>query len=446
MKFKLFLFLLIVSSSGIFAKKTLTLSDAISISLNRNTALLKGSNSLGTSRANIKNAYGQFLPSLGFSGDYNWQRVHDNGGAKLVDQFGQLQTLPAYTQTASTYSLGIGGQVTLFNGLANLNQYKKSKEDLSSAKLSLERSREDVAFQAISYYYDILNAEELLKAKEENLKYNQSLLQSLIAKKELGSLTEADVLAQRVQAGNAELGLIQQKNSAEIAKTNLLNFLGLDVLEEYEFEDPTKADSSLDSRGIMSGYTDIKSLAEAAVEKRADYKSQQSLIKSSKLALDSYKGDYYPSLKGNYSYGTNSSAFGDLFSRTSFSVGLNLSVPIFTNYSSETQTEIGKIQIMNNEEDLRALERQIRSEVKQGVLNLNTASAQLDVSGKTVTSALENRTLAYEKYKIGSGTLLDVQQADKNYIQALTDRINARFEFLRLSEKLKNYLGELNIL
>ena len=58
---------------------------------------------------------------------------------------------------------------------------------------------------------------------------------------------------------------------------------------------------------------------------------------------------------------------------------------------------------------------------------------------------MENRRVNHERYNLGSGTILDVLQSDKDYTQALTDNISAKFEYYQNRDKLLNALGKLEI-
>jgi outer membrane protein len=105
---------------------------------------------------------------------------------------------------------------------------------------------------------------------------------------------------------------------------------------------------------------------------------------------------------------------------------------------------MAKIQAENANEDLLSLKRQIKIEIKQGYLNLVAAIKQLDVSIEKVKSASENRKANIAKYNLGSGTILNLLQADRDYTQALNDRINAKYQFYKLRDQLINSLGKLN--
>ena len=117
---------------------------------------------------------------------------------------------------------------------------------------------------------------------------------------------------------------------------------------------------------------------------------------------------------------------------------------IFSNFNTENRIQIAEINSKNVEEDLLALERLIKIQVKQGYLDFQAAKKAVDVSTKNLTSAEENRRVNYERYNLGSGTILDVLQADRDYTDAIRNKIDVTFEFYRLKDRLTNFLGKLN--
>ena len=75
MKKYLFVMLMVVLSLNTFAQTKITLDESIKIALQRNSSLIKAKNGLDANQSQIKNSYGEFLPSLGVNGSWNWQKV-----------------------------------------------------------------------------------------------------------------------------------------------------------------------------------------------------------------------------------------------------------------------------------------------------------------------------------------------------------------------------------
>ncbi len=424
------------------AQKKLTLDEAISIALQRNSSLIKAKNNLKGSEASVKSAFGDLLPNLSVSGSWNWNRTIDDGGNQL-DFFGNEIFIPSSKIDTRNYNIRAGGSWTLFDGLSNFANISKQKKGYRSAKYALDKQKQDIVLQTTKLYYSVLSARELLKVREDNLQYNKKLFEEINERSNLGAVTIADVYAQKVALGNAQLALIQAQNAYESAVNNLLNFLALDILDEYTFIDPFPGELE-DAEKFMNDFLDIEQMVEEALENRPDYRSQQLAYQSKMEDITIAKSGFLPRLSGNFGFSTSATRREELFSRRIYNVGLTLSIPIFTNFKTETQIQFAEIAVKNAREDLSALERQIKIEIKQGYLDLIAAKKQLDVSLENVKYAIENRKISKERYNLGAGKILDVLQADKDYTQAIRDKIAAEYEFYRLKDNLMNALGKLD--
>ena len=426
-----------------FSQTKLTLDDAIKIALQGNSALVKAKYNLENSQAAVKSAYGNLLPNLGASAGWNWGRVEDPGGTQL-DALGNPYTIPPTSTETRNYTVGIGGSVTLFDGLANIANIKSAKMNNESAELSIDKFKKDIVQQTTILYYTILKNKALLRVRKENYKYNKKLLETITEKNKLGSVPVADLYAQQVQAGGAEVEMIKAENAVDAAQNNLINYLALDVLKDYDFV--SKIDS-VDENNIHyyeKEFTDISQMVDYALANRSDYLSQEKTLQSAGEGITIAQGGFWPRLTGGYNYSTSSVTVGNLFDRKVLGVNLNLSFPIFSNFNTETAVQFAKVKELSADEDLRALKRQIKIEIKQGFLDFKAVSKALEVAVKTVVSAGENRRIQYERYSLGSGTFLDVLQSDRDYQNALSLRIEAEFNFHSVREALLNSIGKLD--
>lgn len=425
-----------------FAQTDLSLEEAIQIALQRNSALVKSKNLLVGNEASVKSAYGNLIPSLGIQSNWAWRRIEDVGGTQ-IDNIGNPYEAPPTNVETRDYSVGAGGSVVLFDGLANYANISSAKRDHEAAELNIDKFKRDIVQNTTILYYSILKSKALLKVREENFKYNQKLLETISEKNRLGFAPIADLYAQQVQTGGAEVEMIKAKNEVDITQNTLIDYLSLDVLNEYNFISriDTVDASNLEQYG--SEFDNVKSMVEYAIQYRTDYQGQQRTVESADKGITIAKGGFWPSLRGGYGYSTSAVSVESLFDRRVWSVNLGLDLPLFSNFNTKTSVEYAKIGLLNAEEDLRALKRKIKIEIKQGYQGFEAVSKALEVAIKTVTSASENRRVQYERYSLGSGTFLEVLQSDRDYQNALSLRIDAEFNFHSSRQALLNSLGKL---
>ena len=427
---KAFFFILVTAVA--YPQKTLTLDEAINIALQKNSTLQKSINTLETYESGLLASYGSLLPSIAASGTWNWSRTE--GGTTLI----QGIPIEAPTRETRNYTVGGGASLTLFDGLANYAGVSQSKNDLDAARFSLERLKQDIVFQTISLYYDVINTKELLKVKEDDVRQAQKNLETISERNKLGAVTLADVYAQQVTLGNAELEEIRTRNNLETTKADLLYYLGLDVLEEYTFPE----EFSTDEQKMMQN--EVSVLVSDAMANRFDYKSALLQLESANDGITIARGGHFPSLTGSLGYGTSADRMSDLFEFNSYSAGLTLRIPIFSGWSVDDRVELATVNALNREVELNDLERDIKRNIQKTHLDLQAAEKSLNVAEKNVEAAQENLRIEEEKYSLGSSKLLDVLTATTYYTNARVNYINAQFAYIVLSEQLKYFTGVLD--
>ena len=432
--------ILIISISIVKAQEKISLSQAITIALNQNSSIVQSTNSLRTSQAAVKNAYGDLLPSLSLSGSWGWQHISDNTGTTQIDYLGNEQTVSASETESRSYSLSLGGSVTLFDGLSSLKSISQKKNDLTSARLELEKLKQDAILQTVNLFITVINDEKILAFQEENYKYNTEMLEKIKQMYELKMIAIVDLYSQEYETANSKLAYIQAKNDYEKAILSLLTYLSKEVTLDYTFE----LDST-NTLNIAENLDNFGPLYETALSRRSDFQSEKLQVENSEYQLTIANSDLYPSFSGSYGLSTSAVTPGDLFSRKVYSVGLSLNLPIFSHWSTEYSIESAKVQIDNESETLKALERQIKSEVKSSALDLQSSKLQEEVTKTALKSAKETWDIKKEKYTLGATTFIDQQQSYNDYIDAMNNSIAAESNYTYKKYELLNVLGLLDV-
>ncbi len=429
-------FVIAVLQMSLLAQETITLRQAVAIAVNKNTTLVKNRNSLSTYSASLKNAYGNLLPSLGLNAGWNWQRISDDKGTTQLDYLGNTQSVSATETDSRNFNLSLGGNVTLFDGLSSLKTITQKENELESAKLDLEKQKQDVALQTVNLFTTVVNDESILKFQDENYQYNEDLLKKVKEMAALSMVTGVDVSSQEYQTANARLACIQAENDFAKAKIALMNYLSLDMEKNYSFT----FDSSLYA-GQLSENSSFDTLCQTAFRNRNDYVSEKLKLENTSLKIDIAKSGYYPTLSGNYSFATSAVNFSDMFSRRTYGVGLSLNMPIFSHWSTESSVETANVEQKNMQEELSALEREIKGEIRTAALELKTALLQADVSKLAAKSAKETWDVKSKKYVIGAVAFLEQQSAYKDYVQAVNNQITAGTNYTYKQLNMLNVLG-----
>jgi outer membrane protein len=431
-------------TAQIFPQEKLTLEDAINIALHKNSSLITTTNNLESIESNVKAAWGNFLPTLGLNANWDWSESNVEGVGTIV-----INGIPIPRVATTTISRNYRGSVysnwTLFDGLSNFATLSQSENNLESAEFSLERLKQDIVFQTMTLYYNIVYTKQLLNVKADDLKWNEKNLETIKERNRLGAATLADVYQQEVAKGNAELEIIRTQNQLATAEKDLLFYLGLDVLDEHQFSDTlTAVELEILNTDLLSDFQDMSELVDAALNQRLDFKSALLNLESAKDGVTIARSGHWPYLSASGSYSLFTDNLSNLDQSKTLSFGLSLNFPIFLGWSVSDRVQFAEVQAKNTEIELSDLERDIKRQLKITFLDLLAAQKGLVVSENNVAAARENLKIEEEKYSLGSGKLLDVLIANSRYTTALSDLINAQFSYIVLSQRLKYQLGILD--
>lgn len=422
-KFCLLISLLSCITVTVMGQSRLSIGDAIARAVTKNTTVVKTANSLAVTKEAIKVANAALLPTVSATGSYSYQASGGEGTG---------------AGDGSRWSAGLGGSVTLFDGLSTFANIRQKENSYSSAVYDLEKLKQDATLQTINLYLAFISDKKLLDFQKEDLSYNKALLEKIRQMYAIKSVAVTDVYSQEAQTANSELSYISAENNYEKAKVALLNYLSLDVTTDYTFslEKSEVPDTLLNSVAFGD-------LFDAALANRQDLKSSAFKVKTAEEQVNSAKGGDLPRLTGTYNLSTDALNAGDLLKQRYLNLGLNLSYPIFSQYSVESAVQSAQIQLQNTQEDMAALSRQVKTDVKNSSLDLQTAAKQFQVAKKALASAEQSWKAKKETYTLGAAPYLDLQLAYNNYLQAEYTVISKEYSYIGAQFALENAIGKL---
>jgi len=429
--------------------KKITLQEAIKIALDNNYTIKEVKNNLNLSDMEHKSAVANFLPSV--SGGMSASR-------RIGKQFNSV-TISFANQTNNSISGDIGAQITIFSGLNNIYNLRRSDERGLSMEEQLRRQKENVIFNAASAYLQVLLDQQLLDISQENLKAAKQQLDQVKAQVEVGSKPVADQYNQEATVANDQLQVIQDQNTLNLHKLQLVRQLQLDPIKEYQFVRP-----QLDTTAIHKDIPDLQTMISEALSNRSDLQSQQHQIRANYFNLKQTESQRYPTLtfsaqiSGSY-YDTYrifeeqngqrvpiTVGFGDQFFNQNVNkyLGFNLNVPIFNRLNTSYQIQSSLVNYKNSKLELENLRLQIVQEIRQAYNDYLNYTEQLASTQAALTSARKAYETQQERYKVGAGTLIELSQANATYVQAQSQREQALYRFIFQEQLIRYYMGQIN--
>jgi outer membrane protein len=422
-------------------QRAITLQEAIDITLENNYQLKQAQNNRNLADTRVRSAQADFLPNLNgnISGD---RRV----GRQFIQEALAFDNRTLYLANAS-----LSTNITVFNGFSNIANLRASQADRASDDLQLQRLREDLMFNTASRFLQVVLNKELLKIAETTLEAANSQLEQVRAQVEVGARPTVDLFNQEAAVASDELTVIQRENALEVSKAQLIRIMQDESITNVEPVMP-----SADELSLMPVDLNIRELIHAALETRSDLQAQRYDIESSRQGHRVARAQYFPTVTASASISSSYNdqdrlqgepvSFGDQFfdQRINRIIGFNISIPIFTRWNTRTSVESAYVQLRNSELQMDNIRFQITEEVRQAYNDYVSIAKELESTEKALIAAERAYETEQQRYEVGSATLIELNLANANYVQAQSNRIQAIYNFVFQEKLLDYFIGQLD--
>ena len=429
--------LLVVSALPASAQQPqrITFDDAIRIALDQNYQIKQRSNSVRLAEIGVSSARAAFLPNFGV--DTGGRRSY---GLSFDTNVGQLRTT-----SYDGFDIGMSTSITVFDGFENVAALRQNQLSLSASDFDLERMRQNVVFTVASQFLSYVQNREQIVVQQENLVAQQQLLSQIEEFVRAGSRPMSDLYQQRANVANSELNIINFERLSQIDEASIIQTLQLDPLGTYVFEVPDESVLSL-----APVEYNLDELITSALSRRADLRAAEMNIDASWQGIRQSKARRLPSLSmsagASTSYNSGSGlGFGNQFENNrSQSISLRLTVPVFSRLTTRTAIQRAYVQYDNARLDLDNQRQQVGIEVRTAYLDYLNAEKALDVTEQQLIYREQALEAARERYNVGAITLVDLTQAQSEFVQASSERVRARYTYFIRKRLIEYYTGVLD--
>ena len=309
-----------------------------------------------------------------------------------------------------------------------------------SVLLEIQRTRQEVVFAVKSAWYGLLRTDALVRVAEAAVDQSKESLRVSEAQFRAGTVAAFDVLRAKTQLANNEQSLISARNQRKIAANAFANSIGLEPATPIETPPVAVPGDQPD----LPALPDMKeqSLIERAMHQRPEAAqaglNEEKARKATRLARRNLEPFATVALSGNYN--PNPALIANEKSTGSLSV--TLSAPIYDGGATRAGIESAHADERSAAIQTDQFLRGIRSEVQQAAIAVQDAHDRARTAWASLAEAKEAFRLAGVRYREGVDTQLAVNDAQTALVQAQTNAVNARHDYLAALARLARAVGD----
>ncbi|MFH2056637.1 MAG: TolC family protein [bacterium] len=393
-----------------------TLQQCIDQALGFNANVIAAENSYKSAGQDYLTAWGNVLPSFGFSANYSFSK---NFGEFFNPYTLQYQTDPG----TKTYRKGISGGMTLFDGGQTWYNIRSAKLSKNSSSSQLRGTLLSMAYQVKQAYYALASAIMLRKAQADALERSRKQLEVTATRYELGSASLSEKLKAEVTMATDSLGLLERINdirSAEFALNLLMD------------RDPSLAIAPSDQLAEIEFSGNLEDCLNSAYLNNPDLATAQYSWDQARTSVRLAQGSWFPRVSASIGWNW-ASADADNWPKfikdeAGYSFGIGISYTLFDAFSKKTSYSKAKLSALTAKENYDAARKSLTQDVHQAYLDIEKSRLQYSTAQLAERSAQEDYKLQQEKYRLGASSILELLDAQASLTQAQYQKISALYQ------------------
>ena len=308
---------------------------------------------------------------------------------------------------------------------------KHARFGKETAEEDRKRVEQEVVFQVIKAYSQVIMAKEDLGLAEETEKTARAHVKLAKDLFETGQGVKSDLLSAKVRLSEVQEMIIQAKNNESIARAALNQIMGIDqtqVIEVYH------------DLGYEGRYGDLEDLIQDALQHRPDLLALKGRVAMREESVRMEKTGYLPSVELVAQYDLNDENHVWGADGKSWTIGAVCRLNLFDGLDTSARLQEAKARHSQYVYRQKELVNRIELEVRESFHRAQEAKERVAVTSEATVHAEESLRIVEDRYSVGLTTIVEMldneialTRARRNHLKAVHDcRISqARLDFVR---------------
>ncbi len=344
--------------------------------------------------------------------------------------------IPNVVGPFSNYDFRVYAQQNVID-LASYRGLKASERAVDAGKMDYQDARDLIVRSIAALYLNAQSAAARVDAAQSRVTDSSTLLKLARDKHDAGTATGVDVLRADVQLANDRQALLVAQNQLKQSLLALARNLGMSPGTPLELAEPL--------RFQLLVQPESETLVPAALLSRADYLSLASQRASLVEQQSASRARFYPKVSINGNFGELGRSIGSVASTGLIQGQIDFTV-FDRDRNGESQEFVSRVKRIDDQ--IADLRRGIDEDIREALLNLDSAAEQVAVAREGQELAQRELELAQDRFQSGTANNVEVvtaqdelARAQENFILAVSSHVDAKFALARaMGDTEKNIL------
>jgi outer membrane protein TolC len=415
------------TNAPVWLSRPLSLADALNVALAQNATLLKAKNDFQAAHGLVVQTRAVALPQV-------------LGSAKYQDEDTALTKGAPFTVPHQSWNGGVQIVQNIYTGGKLVAAIKAAKVTDQQALAQYQTAVADTLLTVRLAYYDVLLAAQQITVNEASVKLLDKEREDQQRRYDAGTVPHFNVLRAEVSVANEKPKLISARNQYRIAKNNLANLLGYDLPRDIWENLPLNLTDTFDTAPWDVVLPDA---IQQALTRRTELTALRKQVELQKLNIVNARSGYQPTVQvfAGYNWVNNSFSTDIGNELNGWNAGAQMNWNIFDGLLTHGKVIQAKAQAAHAQTDLADQSRQIELAVRTAYSDFIEAREILESQSKVQEQADEALREANARADAGTGTQLDVLDAETSLTQARTTQITAQHDYVAARARLERAIG-----
>ena len=455
--------------------EVLDLETAQGIALESNPSVDAARARIDQATARVRQAQSAYFPSIDFTAGASktWLAENDYRAARngafvgTVQGFNQRLAAPSATgaplvanvlglaqavagpyyaragvdNSVDSYNVGLTATWLLFDGLAREFANAAARFGRKEAEALYDEVQRQLLAGVAGAFYNVQLQRENIQIAQANLEFNQRLLKEAKARRRVGSGSLSDELNFEVRVRAAESSLLQVEKTRNVARIGLAALMG--VPDAALADTVQVAELTTEAPEELAPPPDTAELIQRGLGGRPDMIQSDYAVERADAGVGSSRAAFFPMVSA---FASRDSQQTDQFrlgeDDCSTTVGVNVSLNLFAGGRKRAAVAEAKAARTQAERNRDSAEIAVASEIREAVEEVVTAQKELVLQRTNAEYVQRNRSLVEKEYKAGQTSLVRLNEAQRDLVQAQVQLALARVSLRNAWHALRTATAE----